>query len=46
MIIKKSRGKVVGLQQSAGSDYVISIDYSSNLLNQVSKAQEIPIPRN
>ena len=33
MIFKKIE-KVVGLQQSAGSDYVISIDYNSNLLKK------------
>ena len=45
MLFKKVE-KVVGLQQPAGRDYVQSKEYSSKLLNQVSKVREIPIPRN
>ena len=41
MIFKKVE-KVVGLQQPAGRDYVQSKEYSSKLLNQVSKVREIP----
>ena len=38
MIFKKVENRrVVGLQQPAGRDYVQSIEYSSKLLNQVSK---------
>ena len=36
----------MGLQQPAGRDYVQSKEYSSELLNQVSKVREIPIPLN
>ena len=35
----------MGLQQPAGKDYVQSKEYSSKLLNQVSKVREIPKPR-
>ena len=38
--------KVVGLQQPAGRDYVQSKEYSSKLLNQVSKVREILTRRN
>ena len=40
MIFKKIE-KVVGLRQPAGRNYLLSIDYSSKLLNQVSKVREI-----
>ena len=40
MIFKKIE-KVVGLRQPAGRDYVQSKEYSSKLLNQVSKVREI-----
>ena len=39
MIFKKVE-KVVGLQQPAGRDYVQSKEYSSKLINQVSKVRE------
>ena len=45
MIFKKVE-KVVGLQQPAGRDYVQSKEYSSKLLNQVSKIREILTQRN
>ena len=45
MIFKKVE-KVVGLQQPAGRDYVQSKEYSSKLLNQVSKVWEILTRRN
>ena len=45
MIFKKVE-KVVWLQQPAGRDYVHSIEYSSKILNQVSKVWEILTRRN
>ena len=45
MIFKKVE-KVVGLQQPAVRDYVQSKEYSSELLNQVSKVREILTRRN
>ena len=45
MIFKKIE-KVVGLQQPAGRDYLESKEYSSKLLNQVSKVREILTRRN
>ena len=36
----------MGLRQPAGRDYVQSKEYSTKLLNQVSKVWEIPIPGN
>ena len=45
MIFKKIE-KVVGLQEPAGKDYVQSKEYSSKLLNQVSKDREILRRRN
>ena len=45
MIFKKVE-KVVGLQQPAGRDYLQSKQYSSKLLNQVSKVREILTRRN
>ena len=48
MVSIKTYGEIqwMGLQQLAGRDYVLSIEYSSKLLNQVSKVREILIPRN
>ena len=40
-IIFKNIEKVMGLQQPAGRDYVLSIELSWKLLNQVSKVTEI-----
>ena len=40
MIFKKIE-KVVGLRQPAGRNYLLSIEYISKLLNQVSKVGEI-----
>ena len=41
MIFKKIE-KVVGLRQPAGRNYLLSIEYSSKLLNQVSKVRGNP----
>jgi len=40
-MIFKNIEKVVGLRQPAGRNYLLSIEYSSKLLNQVSKVREI-----
>ena len=40
-MIFKNIEKVVGLRQPAGRNYLLSIEYSSKLLNQVSKVMEI-----
>ena len=45
MIFKKVE-KVVGLRQPAGRDSVQSKEYSSKLLNQVSKVGELLTRRN
>ena len=45
-MIKKKVKIVVGLHQPAGRVYVLSIEYSSKLLNQVSKVQGILTRRN
>ena len=45
-IIFKNIEKVMGLQQPAGRDYVLSIELSWKLLNQVSKVREILTRRN
>ena len=38
--------KVMGLQQPAGRDYVLSLELNLKLLNQVSKIREILTRRN
>ena len=45
-MIFKNVEKVVGLQRPAGRDYVQSKEYSSKLLNQVSKVRKILTRRN
>ena len=45
-MIFKNVEKVVGRQQPAGRVYVQSIEFSSELLNQVSKVREIHTRRN
>ena len=40
-MIFKNIEKVVGLRQPAGRNYLLLIEYSSKLLNQVSKVREI-----